>query len=50
LMVGSPLNLDDDLKQMRIAERVGMSLEAWAEARGVSLVYAEALPRFLDQD
>jgi hypothetical protein len=46
---GLPYSLDDDLHQMRIAERVGLDLERWAEARSVPLVYGEALRRYLTQ-
>ena len=37
------------LNQLRRNARLGLSLEEWARARGVSLAYARALQRFLDQ-
>ncbi len=46
---GLPLNLDDDLRSVQIAERVGLSPARWAEARGVPLAYGEALRRYLTQ-
>jgi hypothetical protein len=42
-------NLDDDLHQIRRVARLGVSLEEWAEARGVPLAYARALRRFIEQ-
>ena len=42
-------NLDDDLHQIRRTARLGVSLEEWAEARGVPLAYARALRRFIEQ-
>jgi hypothetical protein len=41
--------LDDDLHQIRRNARLGITLEDWAERRGVSLTYARALRRFLNQ-
>jgi hypothetical protein len=42
--------LDDDLHQIRRNARLRITLEDWAERRGVPLTYARALRRFLDQD
>jgi hypothetical protein len=39
-----------DLHQIRRNARLGITLEDWAERRGVPLTYARALRRFLDQD
>ena len=44
-----PRNLDDDLHQLRRSARLGVSLEDWAKTRGVPLMYARALRRFLEQ-
>ncbi len=41
--------LDDDLHQVRRNARLGVTLEDWAERRGVPLTYARALRRFLNQ-
>jgi hypothetical protein len=41
--------VDEDLHQLRRNARLGVSLEEWARARGVSLAYARALQRFIDQ-
>jgi hypothetical protein len=41
--------LDDDLHQIRRNARLGITLEDWAERRGVPLTYARALRRFLNQ-
>ena len=41
--------LDDDLHQVGRMTRLGVSLEEWAETRGVPLTYARALRRFLKQ-
>ncbi len=43
-------SLDEDLHQIRRNARLGVGLEDWAKTRGVSLMYARALRRFLDQD
>jgi hypothetical protein len=43
-------SLDEDLHQIRRNARLGVGLEDWAETRGVPLMYARALRRFLDQD
>jgi len=42
--------LDDDLHQIRRNARLGITLEDWAEHRGVPPTYARALRRFLNQD
>jgi hypothetical protein len=46
---GLPYDVDDDLRQMRLAEQTRLNPERWAEARGVPLAYAQALRRFLAQ-
>ena len=46
---GRSHGLDDDLRQVRRAARLGMDLAAWARARGVPMTYARALRRYLDQ-
>ena len=46
---GLPLNLDDDLKQVRNFRREGLSLEQWAETRDVPVDYVRMLLRYLDQ-
>jgi hypothetical protein len=43
-------SLDEDLHQIRRNARLGVGLEDWAKTRGVPLMYARALRRFLDQD
>lgn len=43
-------SLDEDLHQIRRNARLGVELEDWAKTRGVPLMYARALRRFLDQD
>ena len=43
-------SLDEDLHQIRRNARLGVELEDWAKSRGVPLMYARALRRFLDQD
>ena len=39
-----------DLLQIRRSAMFGEPLEEWARARGVPLVYAKALQRFLEQE
>ena len=46
---GRPFGLDDDLYQVRQVEWMGFALDEWAKARGVPLVYAKALRRFLQR-
>ena len=46
---GRPLELDDDLYQIRQIEWAGITLDEWAKARDVPLAYAKALRRFLQQ-
>ncbi len=46
---GHPLELDDDLYQIRQIEWAGITLDEWAKARGVPLAYARALQRYLHQ-
>ncbi len=46
---GRFLELDDDLYQVRQIEWAGFTLNDWAKARGVPLIYAKALHRFLQQ-
>jgi hypothetical protein len=43
-------SLEEDLHQIRRNARLGVELEEWAKSRGVPLMYARALRRFLDQD
>jgi len=44
---GQSQSLDDDLRQLRRVERLGMSLRRWPQARRVPLVYARVLQRYL---
>ena len=44
---GLPYSLDDDLKQVGIFEFGKITLERWAEMRGVPVDYARALRRYL---
>ena len=46
---GTSSTVEMHLNQLRRNARLGLSLEEWARARGVSLAYARALQRFLDQ-
>ena len=46
---GTSSTVDRHLHQLRRNARLGLSLEEWARARGVSLAYARALQRFIDQ-
>lgn len=46
---GQAQTLEDDLRQVRRAVRLGMSLRAWATARSVPLAYAKALRRYVEQ-
>ena len=43
-------SLDEDLHQMRRNARLGVRMEEWAKTRGVPLIYARALRRFLEQE
>ncbi len=47
---GKSQSLEDDLRQVRRVERLGMSLRGWSQARGVPLAYARALQRYLHQE
>jgi hypothetical protein len=47
---GKSQSLEDDLRQLRRVERLGMSLRGWSQARGVPLAYARALQRYLHQE
>ena len=47
---GTSSTVEMHLNQLRRNARLGLSLEEWARARGVSLAYARALQRFLDQE
>ena len=47
---GTSSIVDMHLSQLRRNARLGLSLEEWARARGVSLAYARALQRYLNQD
>ena len=46
---GTSATVDMHLNQLRRNARFGVSLEDWARMQGVSLTYARALQRFLDQ-
>ena len=46
---GTSAAVDMHLNQLRRKARFGVSLEEWARMQGVSLAYARALQRFLDQ-
>ena len=46
---GSSAAVDEHLNQLRCNARYGVSLEDWARMQGVSLAYARAHQRFLDQ-
>jgi hypothetical protein len=46
---GTSAAVDVHLNQLRRNARFGVSLEDWARMQGVSLTYARALQRFLDQ-
>ena len=46
---GSSAAVDMHLKHLHRNARYGVSLEDWARMQGVSLAYARALQRFLDQ-
>ena len=47
---GQSQSLEDDLRQVRRVERLGMSLRGWSQARGVPHSYARALQRYLHQE
>ena len=47
---GQAQTLEDDLRQARRVVQLGMSLRAWAMARGVPLAYAKALRRYLEHE
>ena len=46
---GTSAAVDVHLDQLRRNAAFGASLEEWARTQGVSLAYARALQRFLDQ-
>lgn len=46
---GLPYDVNDDLEQIRRGTSLGMSLEDWSKVRGVSLEYASALRRYVEQ-
>ncbi len=46
---GLLFNLDDDLRQIRVAERLDLSLADWAGARGLPVEYARALARHIQK-
>ncbi len=46
---GTSAAVDVHLNQLRRNAAIGVSLEDWARTQGVSLAYARALQRFLDQ-
>jgi hypothetical protein len=43
-------DLLEDLEQVGVLEEVGISLQRWAQLRGVPMEYAEALREYLDQE
>jgi hypothetical protein len=45
-----PCDLLDDLEQVGVLEEVGITLQRWAQLRGVPMEYAEALREYLDQE
>ena len=45
-----PCELEDDLEQVGMLEKIGISLQRWAQLRGVPLEYAKALREYLDQE
>ena len=47
---GRDQDLDDDLRQVRRALRLGINLRRWALARGVPISYALALQHYLEQE
>jgi hypothetical protein len=47
---GTSSTVDMHLNQLRRNARLGVSLEEWVRVHGVSLAYARALQRFLDQE
>jgi hypothetical protein len=46
---GIAQDLLDDLEQVGVLEEVGMTLQRWAQLRGVPMEYALALREYLDQ-
>ncbi len=46
---GLPYGVRDDLKQVAMLSRFGTGLEEWARLRGVPVVYAKALRRYVEQ-
>ncbi len=42
-------DLLEDLEQVGVLEEVGMTLQRWAQLRGVPMEYALALREYLDQ-
>jgi hypothetical protein len=44
-----PFNLEDGLRQMELNERHGLTVEHWAQLRGVPVDYARALQRYREQ-
>jgi hypothetical protein len=43
-------DLLEDLGQVEVLEEVGISLQRWAQLRGVAMEYALALQEYLDQE
>jgi hypothetical protein len=43
-------DLLEDLEQVGVLEEVGISLQRWAQLRGVPMEYALALREYLDQE
>ena len=43
-------DLLEDLEQVGVLEEVGMTLQRWAQLRGVPMEYALALREYLDQE
>ncbi len=45
-----PYELLEDLEQVRVLKEVGMTLQRWAQLRGVPIEYALALRKYLEQE
>jgi hypothetical protein len=47
---GIAQDLLEDLEQVGVLEEVGMTLQRWAQLRGIPMEYALALREYLDQE
>jgi hypothetical protein len=47
---GLPFSLDDDIHQVNKVNGFGISVEEWAEIRGVPVEYARALLRYIESE